>query len=398
MPTPFPYPDTEPRLPSQGPAVRQSVQLQTRASLRHCTRWFVTLVNSTKVCLVLFVWTPPADVSADGSTKEQTAMLTKRFLPEDGIPGLTSYTLEDPGMQANLQPWVEMECLQLSHGRRVADFDCLNLGRQKIVRERQSASVQKVGRATSDFCTVSISSQDATARFSEHSCAVEESIFFMPGGMEFDIHVPAGGETVYAGFSQQEFLQCARILNPKEWERPPPSVLALKSPYRVDFKAALEFGLQLAQDFDGSEEPLHEDILRAHVLQTALDIVVSGEDGHEPSHSERLRALEIGKKARAFVEAQLDSATLPTLVNLCTELGISERTLRYAMQQYVGLSPTVYLRRCRLNRVRALLAAADPQETTVTQAAMHFGFLHLGRFAGHYRRMFAETPSQTLAS
>lgn len=325
-------------------------------------------------------------------------MVTMRPLPEGDTRGLTSSSVEDPGMQAILQPWVEMECFQLSHGRRVADFECLNLGRQQIVRERQSASVQKIGRAPSDFCTVSISSQDATARFSEHSCAVEGSIFFMPGGMEFDIHVPAGGETVYAGFSQQEFLQCALILNPKEWEKPPPSVLALRSPYRLDLKAALELGLQLAKDFDASEEPLHEDILRTQILQTALQIVVAGDDDHEPSHSERLRALEIGKKARAFVEAQLDSAALPTLVDLCAELGISERTLRYAMQQYVGLSPTVYLRRCRLNRVRAVLAAADPQETTVTQVAMRFGFLHLGRFAGDYRRMFANTPSQTLTS
>lgn len=62
------------------------------------------------------------------------------------------------------------------------------------------------------------------------------------------------------------------------------------------------------------------------------------------------------------------------------------------------MSPVAYLRICRLNRVRTTLAASDPQETTITNVAMRFGFLHLGRFAGDYKRMFGETPSETLAS
>ena len=51
-----------------------------------------------------------------------------------------------------------------------------------------------------------------------------------------------------------------------------------------------------------------------------------------------------------------------------------------------------------MNRVRAELASADPASTTITQVAMRFGFLHLGRFAGDYRRLFGVAPSETLAS
>jgi len=38
-------------------------------------------------------------------------------------------------------------------------------------------------------------------------------------------------------------------------------------------------------------------------------------------------------------------------------------------------------------------AAAD---TTVTQVATHWGFLHLGEFARDYQRLFGERPSETL--
>jgi AraC family ethanolamine operon transcriptional activator len=43
-----------------------------------------------------------------------------------------------------------------------------------------------------------------------------------------------------------------------------------------------------------------------------------------------------------------------------------------------------------------LLHASDPEETTVTQVAFGLGFWDLGRFAGAYRRLFGERPSETL--
>jgi AraC family ethanolamine operon transcriptional activator len=49
----------------------------------------------------------------------------------------------------------------------------------------------------------------------------------------------------------------------------------------------------------------------------------------------------------------------------------------------------------RLNRVRRILARA-PEGVSVTDAATRFGFFHLGRFSGQYRRLFGELPFETL--
>ena len=54
------------------------------------------------------------------------------------------------------------------------------------------------------------------------------------------------------------------------------------------------------------------------------------------------------------------------------------------------------LRRRRLDAARQALLEAGA-EGTVTAVAMDCGFFNFGRFAGHYRRQFGETPSQTLA-
>ena len=56
----------------------------------------------------------------------------------------------------------------------------------------------------------------------------------------------------------------------------------------------------------------------------------------------------------------------------------------------------LYLRRLRLQRVHAELAANSPESVTVTMVAGRWGFVHLGRFASQYRQLFGETPSETL--
>jgi AraC family ethanolamine operon transcriptional activator len=81
---------------------------------------------------------------------------------------------------------------------------------------------------------------------------------------------------------------------------------------------------------------------------------------------------------------------------LAAAAGVSERTLRHAFQQYVGVAPVRYLNRRTLHQVRRALKAADPSRATVTEIATQFGVWQLGRFARDYRYLFGELPSETL--
>ena len=60
------------------------------------------------------------------------------------------------------------------------------------------------------------------------------------------------------------------------------------------------------------------------------------------------------------------------------------------------MAPTAYLIRLRLHRVRRALLAARRGSTTVSSAALEFGFWHFGEFSRAYRDCFGELPSQTL--
>ena len=81
---------------------------------------------------------------------------------------------------------------------------------------------------------------------------------------------------------------------------------------------------------------------------------------------------------------------------LCRALAVSERTLRKAFQKTRGLPPCRRLRMLRLSGARRVLLSAHGRCVTVTEIATSFGFVELGRFSVEYRKMFGESPSETL--
>jgi transcriptional regulator GlxA family with amidase domain len=92
-----------------------------------------------------------------------------------------------------------------------------------------------------------------------------------------------------------------------------------------------------------------------------------------------------------------DSISEPvTMAELSRKAGVSERTLRAAFHDVLGLSPKQYALAQRLRAAHDALCVADPGSTTVTDIATAYGFFELGRFAGRYRHTFGEVPSQTL--
>ncbi len=83
------------------------------------------------------------------------------------------------------------------------------------------------------------------------------------------------------------------------------------------------------------------------------------------------------------------------IYELCSRLGVSERTLQIGFRSCFGCTPKAFITAMRFNRVRRELAGA-PAGLTVSDVATHRGFTELGRFAVEYRRMFGESPSTTL--
>jgi len=101
-------------------------------------------------------------------------------------------------------------------------------------------------------------------------------------------------------------------------------------------------------------------------------------------------------QVRAVEEFIFANADQPlSLGTLAVIGGVSARSLQYTFRRHRGCTPMEFLRRIRFDRVRNQLLH-PVHNTTVTSAAMRWGFLHLGRFAAEYRARFSESPSETL--
>jgi AraC family ethanolamine operon transcriptional activator len=85
------------------------------------------------------------------------------------------------------------------------------------------------------------------------------------------------------------------------------------------------------------------------------------------------------------------------LTDLCRASGASERRVRHAFYECYGVPPTAFLRTAALHEVRRTLLEGPAVRDAVSRAAFDFGFRHLSRFADHYRALFGELPSATVA-
>jgi AraC family ethanolamine operon transcriptional activator len=308
-----------------------------------------------------------------------------------------THILDDACTQGHLQHWVDVDVHQLGAGIYQGTCTTLSSERMHLVHEQQNRLIHKTGMLPKNTCTISFAlGHDPLKRFA-HFLEPSPLTFLLPESTELDILVPAHVDTLYLCLEQDRLLAGARTLNPRFWERPPQGLHGFNTPETARLAADLLSLLSL--DAHRAHPPLSaqtETLLLDSVLlalNQATEVL-----GSDTVHSSaRQRAIQRVNRAREFIDASLDAGQVPSMIDLCAHTYASARTLQYAFREVMQMPPVTYLRILRLNKVRATLQNAATPETTVTQTATRWGFLHLGEFARDYQRLFGERPSETLA-
>jgi AraC-like DNA-binding protein len=99
-------------------------------------------------------------------------------------------------------------------------------------------------------------------------------------------------------------------------------------------------------------------------------------------------------RAEAFFRCHASEGI--SVADLSRMVGVSERSLRNAVHAVYTTSPKRFMRLWQLHEVRRGLRSAGINGRTVTEIATDHGFFELGRFAGAYKALFGEAPSETL--
>ncbi len=130
-------------------------------------------------------------------------------------------------------------------------------------------------------------------------------------------------------------------------------------------------------------------------MRALVEAFVSSASGGIPWDGNRgpVKSALVVRKVDDFLE---QNGNAPVHISqLCQALTVSRRTLHRAFDEALGIGPVTYLRRQRLNHIRRALIDSGAGTRSITELALNFGFDDVGRFAGYYRQLFAELPSQT---
>jgi len=145
-----------------------------------------------------------------------------------------------------------------------------------------------------------------------------------------------------------------------------------------------------ASDDEALEGQDVEALLESHLL---AGLSARAEDRPQCTRGRRAHYL-IVQRAEQYMR---DNLRQDIYINeLCNAAGVSERALRYAFDDMLGLSPNRYLSMLRLCTAYRCLSLSDASRRSVKSVALSSGLWDLSRFADHYRRVFGELPSDTL--
>jgi len=131
------------------------------------------------------------------------------------------------------------------------------------------------------------------------------------------------------------------------------------------------------------------------VLNAHLSAGLSGIADSRPqcSRSRRTHYL-IVQRVEQYMRANLRHDIYSN--EMCAAAGVSERTLRYAFDDMLHISPNRYLSMLRLCTACRSLTLSDASRRSVKSVALSCGLWDLSRFADNYRRVFGELPRDTL--
>jgi len=230
-------------------------------------------------------------------------------------------------------------------------------------------------------------------------CIDAQAIAVRPGGREFELSTPddynilglvVEREALLEHLELEELRHLGLLLEESR-------LLQVEPGARRRLCDFMRAALALAQVEPLSlREPAVARQLNHDLLLCLLDLLQGAEPARDACSRTLLRKHWVVAQAREYV---LDNPSRPvSALELCRLLHVSQRTLRNCFLDVLGRSPIHYLKAVRLNAVHRELGSPHSPYATVQDAAMAWGFWHMGQFGRDYQQLFGERPSATLAN
>ena len=210
-------------------------------------------------------------------------------------------------------------------------------------------------------------------------------------GEAYELRNPAGADHILATVSISKFEQYAAdtCLEPAPQERSGHRLRFRDYAHRLRYVGACQ---KMLGDLQRQPTLLQDPRVPALLAEMLLENLLL--HGHLNRHSSPDPTRhKVARRAYRYMLENLEE--VPSVRNLCAITGVSYMTLERGFRELYGMGPLQQIKAVRLSRARRELLHPS-RTTTVTSAALRWGFFELGRFSVHYRQFFGESPSETL--
>ncbi len=309
------------------------------------------------------------------------------------FPGglVLDFITDDFEEMASIAPRWDQEYLKLGKGAFKGHLAGFHTSRIQIGRVTWEPGILCRGRAPLRSITLAMLLSKGSAASSQGVILEEDQVLIFLPGREFEFSAVGKSTLLVIAVEEQWFRSYAQAC----WAKPfvmknSRDRLILRQTHNQ--KAIRQQWEELLADVACPCMPLTDSRFARSLETEILEHLLHNAVGPESCHFGPSRR-QAAKRAEDYLIANVRNAV--TMADLCVAAEANERTLLMGFHEVFGVSPKLFLKSLRLNRVKQDLQCASPG-TTVTEVAINWGFNHLSRFAADYRQMFGELPHQTM--
>jgi AraC-like DNA-binding protein len=216
-----------------------------------------------------------------------------------------------------------------------------------------------------------------------------DTVQFYPAGSELDYRADANGQWIAIAIEEEILQSTAMNRLGRPIDLPREGTLSHRLPqghHQVLDRAVSRLVRQAAVD------SLHLESFLGNVA----DVLVHVREGKVESLARKWQSRR-DLLARADDYLRTFGAQPFDLSAMARAIGTSRRSLQRHFADAYAMTPLQWARCLALHRARRHLRASNSRDIAIEAVARDCGFRHMGRFAGHYRELFGELPSATLA-
>ncbi len=304
------------------------------------------------------------------------------------------FTSADELTEANRQAGWRIEYRQLMPGVFSSEYAVRGCTDFLVIRERFHSSLEICGEPPQDVMTGIITGNPDKGGKMNGEDVGERRFFIMLPGSELDVSILGGIEAYSFFFPIPQFFEAARQAKISSLIECRGQVLSFQAKASQLKELRRVMSACVAEDTQSADN-LAWQTLASNLAMNLVTLISHAADGSQGLESYRCDMKKmLLRRAREYIEAHIQHPII--MADVCSHAGVGVRTLQRLFQRELNISPTRYILARRLAAVRRRLSLRGPVAYGVTRVALDHGFVHLGRFAGEYRRYFGETPSATL--